>query len=391
MSRRPAAPRNPFASPGAAVALAGVLVVLVVATLLASGLLPGLGSSGSSAAPSSAPAAAQGTPSPGASLEPSFVRPTPTPEPTFTSYQVRSGDTLTSIAKAFSTTARSIAWWNRGRYPSLDPQSSLYAPDRVGIGWTLVLIPGVTVDEANPPTPSPGPPTASPRPSATPVAGSPGPTGSASGPATVITAGPRGTTKVALTFDMGGRLDPAVDIVQWLIANRVHATVFPTGKTGSTTTQGTATLGLVAAHPELFDIGNHSWDHPDFTTISAASMAQQLTTTEAAIAPLAGQSTRPWFRPPFGAWNSAVRTAVGAAGWQYLVLWDVDTIDWKPTSDGGPTTQDIVTKVLANAKGGSIVLMHLGGYNTLDALPGVVSGLAARGLTPVTLDEMIGR
>jgi hypothetical protein len=34
--------------------------------------------------------------------------------------------------------------------------------------------------------------------------------------------------------------------------------------------------------------------------------------------------------------------------------------------------------------------MHLGGYNTLEALSGIVSGLEDRGLRPVTLDEMLG-
>jgi hypothetical protein len=34
--------------------------------------------------------------------------------------------------------------------------------------------------------------------------------------------------------------------------------------------------------------------------------------------------------------------------------------------------------------------MHLGGYETLDALPGIVNGLQARGLQLVTLGEMLG-
>lgn len=364
-----------------------MLVLLVGATLLATGMipLPQFGAvTGSSPTPSAGTAAP--TTSAGPSTSPTFVRPTPTPVPTFTTYEVRTGDTLTSIAKAFSTTARSIAWWNRGAYPSLDPQSPTYTPDKIGIGWRLVLIPGTVVDEANPPTPSPGP--IGPSPAAS--AAAPSSSAFAGGPATVLSAGPRGTTKVALTFDMGGRVDPAVDIVTWLTDHGVHATVFSTGKTGSTTTQGMTVLGIIRAHPDLFDIGNHSWDHTDFTTLTAAQMAQQLTSTEAAIAPLAGQSTKPWFRPPDGAWNAAVRNGVGAAGWQYIVMWDVDTIDWKLTTDGGPTAQDIVTKVLANAKGGSIVLMHLGGYHTLEALPDIVAGLKAKGLQPVTLGEMFG-
>ena len=34
--------------------------------------------------------------------------------------------------------------------------------------------------------------------------------------------------------------------------------------------------------------------------------------------------------------------------------------------------------------------MHLGGYNTFDALPAILSGLRDKGLEPVTLGEMLG-
>jgi nucleoid-associated protein YgaU len=92
------------------------------------------------------------TPSPtavpsGPSAPPSFVRPTPTPLPTFLSYVVKAGDTLDSIARAHGTTTRSIAFWNRSTYPSLDPDSSAYAPDRIAIGWVLLLVPDIEIDE----------------------------------------------------------------------------------------------------------------------------------------------------------------------------------------------------------------------------------------------------
>jgi Tfp pilus assembly protein FimV len=89
------------------------------------------------------------TPSPlasGPSARPSFVRPTPTPRPTFLMYTVRPGDTLTSIARAFRTTARSLAFWNRSAHPSLDPDSPDYAPNRIEAGWVLLLIPDAEVD-----------------------------------------------------------------------------------------------------------------------------------------------------------------------------------------------------------------------------------------------------
>lgn len=68
--------------------------------------------------------------------------PTPSPAPTFASYTVRAGDNLTAIARRFGTTPRSIAYWNRGTYPSLDPESPKYAPNSLQIGWVLRVLPG---------------------------------------------------------------------------------------------------------------------------------------------------------------------------------------------------------------------------------------------------------
>ena len=95
--------------------------------------------------------AATATPAPspaatGPSPTPSFIRPTPTPHPTFLAYTVRPGDTLLSIARAHRTTGRSIAFWNRTTYPSLDPDSPDYEPDRIEAGWVLLLVPDVEVD-----------------------------------------------------------------------------------------------------------------------------------------------------------------------------------------------------------------------------------------------------
>jgi len=160
---------NPLAAPAMAASLAFVLIALAGAIVLIPGLLPGASTSPTPGASSGAPRATPAG-SPTAVALPTFIRPTPTPAPTFRSYVVRAGDSLGSIARTFGTTARSIAWWNRGTYPSLDPESAAYAPNHIEPGWVLVLIPGTKVDEANPPTPSPGPPGPSPSPEPTPPA-----------------------------------------------------------------------------------------------------------------------------------------------------------------------------------------------------------------------------
>jgi len=196
---------------------------------------------------------------------------------------------------------------------------------------------------------------------------------------------------VALTFDMGGRVEPALDIMNWLIEHGVHATIFMTGAmaANANTEAGREVLRLIAAHPGQLALGNHSDTHPDFTTLTPAAMRAELERTEAAIAAVTRLSPRPYFRPPFGAYSAAVVSGAASAGYPYTVTWDIDTIDWRPESDGGPTAAAIVAKIAANARGGSIVLMHLGGYNTLEALPGILAALRERGLTPVTLSEML--
>ena len=68
---------------------------------------------------------------------------------------MRPGDSLNTIAHRFGTTARSIAFWNRATYPSLDPDSATYRPGLVKIGWTLLLIPNDVVDEDAIPGPDP--------------------------------------------------------------------------------------------------------------------------------------------------------------------------------------------------------------------------------------------
>jgi peptidoglycan/xylan/chitin deacetylase (PgdA/CDA1 family) len=192
---------------------------------------------------------------------------------------------------------------------------------------------------------------------------------------------------------MGGRVGDALAIVNWLVEHRVHASIFMTGAMADNTNTdaGRRVLGIVEAHPDLFTLGNHSYTHRDFRTLTAAGIRDELRRTEVAIAPYCSQNLKPFFRPPNGGYDADVLAAVGAAGYRRTVTWDIDTIDWRPIVNDppGPTADQIVAKVLGNARGGSIVLMHLGGYETSKALPRIVSGLRADGFDLVTLDELL--
>jgi len=193
---------------------------------------------------------------------------------------------------------------------------------------------------------------------------------------------------------MGGRVGDAVAVVDWLVAHDVHATVFMTGAMADNknTDAGRQVLSIIEAHPDLLTLGNHSYSHPDFRDLSASEMRDELRRTETALAAHCSQDPRPFFRPPYGGTDADVLSAVGNAGYRWTVLWDIDTIDWRPIDNDppGPTADQIVSKVLGNAQGGSIVLMHLGGYETFEALPRIVDGLDDAGFDLVTLDQLLG-
>ena len=208
---------------------------------------------------------------------------------------------------------------------------------------------------------------------------------------------------VALTLDMGGRLEPGLDILNLLIANKVCVTIFPTGAMAQTT-QGMQVMALIRAHPELFELGNHTMHHCDLlrggggspttapcagVTPTADFIRRELTEAGAILAQLSGQQPVPYWRPPYGLVTEAVRDAAASVGYTKTFMWDIDTIDWKPIADGGPTAQQIATKVISNARDGSNVLMHLGGYETLEALRIMIPGLRDRGYLLTSLSDLL--
>jgi peptidoglycan/xylan/chitin deacetylase (PgdA/CDA1 family) len=374
--------------------LPGGLVLLIALTACAPAASPSV------SATALPPGGATLSPTPSASDAPPSATASATPAPTATqttgsTYTVRPGDSLSSIARAYGTTVEQLQAWNGDRYPSLVTNPNVIEP-----GWVLI----VSGDPDVTPIPTPSPAPATPRPTS-PPSGSGCTAGNrvAAGSSQTFKTIPNAGAGVALTFDMGGRMDPAVDILNFLIANRVCATIFATGAM-SQTAQGQQALAIIRDHPELFEIGNHTMHHCDLvrggggspTTapcvggpFSADRIRQELADAEAILRAGTGQEPQPYWRPPYGSINQAVLNAAASAGYTKTFLWDVDTIDWKPISDGGPTAAQIAAKVINNAVNGSNVLFHLGGYETLDALQLIVPGLRDRGFKLTSLSDLL--
>ena len=136
-------------SPIVAGVLAVVILGFVALVVFVPGFLPsfGQGPGGSQVAGGPSATAVGVTPTA------TFGRPTASPPPAFLTYRVKQGDSLNSIARKFKTDERSLAWWNRGFYPSLDPDGPDYDPNTIRVGWVLNYLRNTKVDEENPPAP----------------------------------------------------------------------------------------------------------------------------------------------------------------------------------------------------------------------------------------------
>jgi len=358
---------------------------MVAGVVILASCSPG-GSPSATIGPSGSPQASASLPASGG-LSPSAAPSTPVNGATYT---VQAGDTLSSIASAWGTSVGQLQAWNAPAYPSL-----LVDADTLQVGWILV----VAGDPDTTPVPTP---VATAAPTATSSGCRAGNRVAAGAQQTFATV-PNAGHGMALTLDMGGRLDPGIDILNLLIANHVCVTIFPTGAMAQTS-QGQQVMAIIRAHPELFEIGNHTMHHCDLVkggggspttapcsgvTPTADFIRKELTDAGTILAQLSGQQPVPYWRPPYGSVNGAVRDAAASVGYTKTFMWDIDTIDWKPIADGGPTAAQISSKVLGSAGDGSIVLMHLGGYETLDALKAMIPALRDRGFLLTSLSDLL--
>jgi len=196
-------------------------------------------------------------------------------------------------------------------------------------------------------------------------------------PAKLITSLPKAGKLVALTFD-GGSGYAWRHIMSALTKLHAKGTFFCTGVS-------------VDQYPEIarealaqgMTIGNHSYDHPDFRTISYDEARRQLRGNAQSWWKACGAVPTPFFRPPYGSYNATTLKAAGSAGYPFVVNWDVDTGDWT-----GAPPAEIARRAIEGARPGSIICMHTL-WTTQKAIPAMVKGLRAKGLEPVGLDQLL--
>ena len=126
------------------------------------------------------------------------------------------------------------------------------------------------------------------------------------------------------------------------------------------------------------EIGNHTQDHKYLQKLGAQEIRQQVEACNQAVAAITGEAPKT-VRLPGGGKNSTVLANIS----QPIVLWDVDTLDWK-TRNAASSVQTVLNQV----KDGSVVLMHELYNASGDAAVTIIPALVERGYQLVTVSEL---
>jgi peptidoglycan/xylan/chitin deacetylase (PgdA/CDA1 family) len=198
-------------------------------------------------------------------------------------------------------------------------------------------------------------------------------------PGTTYTNLPTEEKVVALTFDAAYDPAPLKGILAALEDAEADATFFLTGEFVRDFPEYTQLI-LDAGYPA----GNHSYSHPDFTTVGDDEIRDQIARTAAALVKLGAPDPAPLFRFPYGAYNKHVLSVIGSEGY-VSVFWTIDTLDWETDR----TPEQIRSVVLKNLKPGAIILMHVGSKQEVQVLPALLEEIKARGYRFVNLRDAL--
>jgi peptidoglycan/xylan/chitin deacetylase (PgdA/CDA1 family) len=184
---------------------------------------------------------------------------------------------------------------------------------------------------------------------------------------------------VAITYDDGPHPDRTPRLLDMLAARNIRATFYVVG----TNAQKYPHI-LRRMINEGHEIGNHTVNHPDLTTLSTEQVIAEVAGCRDAVVAGATLPTAT-IRPPYGAVNPLLRDLFMSEFNYPTVLWNVDPRDW----DTAVSDAQVIDTILTESNHGEIILCHDIHERTIGVMPTVLDGLLAQGFSFVTVTELL--
>ena len=154
-----------------------------------------------------------------------------------------------------------------------------------------------------------------------------------------------------LTFDCGYENGNTEKILEALKKHNVKATFFVVGH-------------FLESAPELVKrmseeghmVGNHTWHHPDISTIAAEEkFREELESVADKYQEITGQELNRFYRPPQGKYNLDNLAMAQKQGYK-TIFWSLAYVDWNV--DAQPSKEEAFAKLTGRVHPGAVVLLH---------------------------------
>ena len=183
---------------------------------------------------------------------------------------------------------------------------------------------------------------------------------------------------VAITFDDGPVVPNTPRLLDMLSARGIKATFFTIG--GSAQRNPNVIRRIVAEGHEL---ANHTWTHPKLSSMSDGAVRSELQRSHDALTAITGLAPR-MYRPPYGAITARQKQWIFSEYGYPTILWSVDPEDWRTRSAAMTRS-----RIVAQTRPGAIILVHDLHASSVDAMPGTLDDLLAKGFRFVTVSQLI--
>lgn len=190
-----------------------------------------------------------------------------------------------------------------------------------------------------------------------------------------------GDKHLYLTFDNGYEQGFTEQVLDVLKEENVPATFFVTGHYVKTAPDLVARMVN-----EGHIVGNHSYSHPDFTTMSKQAVEAELNKLEQAVADVSDQKEIKYLRPPRGTFNEQTLTWTDELNY-IQVFWSLAFKDWETNHQKG--WQYAYDQIMDQIHPGAILLLHAVSSDNAEALKKVIVDLKKEGYEFKSLDDLM--
>lgn len=193
--------------------------------------------------------------------------------------------------------------------------------------------------------------------------------------------GPAEEDVVYLTFDCGYENGNLPLILDTLRDAKVPALFFLTGHFMETEPE--LVLRMVN---EGHLVGNHTYDHPNLTTVSKERFMDEMARAEAKFTEITGLSMAKYLRPPEGRFNQEMLDWAAEAGY-YTILWSLTYVDWYVDKQKGG--EHAHAQVIDRLHPGAIILLHSTSSDNAHGMKAIIDSIHALEYEFKSLDELV--